>query len=238
MKYQGNELEIFKDATRWKSYWSSFIPPTSNGTGLEVGAGIGGNIPSLLLKNAKLVLLEPDPFFCESFLNLYAQKLENISVLVGTVSNLDQSKRYDHIYYIDVLEHIYDDAQEIQLALQLLKPSGSIFFLVPSHSFLYSEFDKSVGHYRRYSKRSFKLLLNCESKIVQLKYLDSIGLIAALMSKIIWHAQIITPKKIHIWNKYLVPISVVIDKALRFNLGKSLFVEITNSDIKNLEQKE
>ena len=34
----------------------------------------------------------------------------------------------------------------------LLKVGGRLIFLVPAHGQLYSQFDKKLGHFRRYSK--------------------------------------------------------------------------------------
>ena len=56
---------------------------------------------------------------------------------------------------MDVLEHIEDDKKEINRALEQLKPGGNIIFFVPAYQFLYSDFDKAIGHVKRYNKHFF-----------------------------------------------------------------------------------
>ncbi len=38
-------------------------------------------------------------------------------------------------------------------AKTLLADQGYLIVLVPAHQFLYNEFDKAIGHYRRYNKK-------------------------------------------------------------------------------------
>ena len=42
---------------------------------------------------------------------------------------------------------------------------------------LYSKFDKSIGHFRRYEKKDFEKFNLGNSKIVKMFYIDSIGYI-------------------------------------------------------------
>jgi len=46
-QYVGNELELFAAARHWKAYLAAQLAPFIAGRVLEVGAGIGGNIPFL-----------------------------------------------------------------------------------------------------------------------------------------------------------------------------------------------
>ena len=59
--YVGSELDTFSLARNWKHYWSLVLAPYVSGTVLEVGAGIGANIPYLVNGHVtRLVGLEPD----------------------------------------------------------------------------------------------------------------------------------------------------------------------------------
>ena len=66
---------------------------------------------------------------------------------------------YDGIILLDVLEHIDDDTQFLKTALEHSKSGGKIIINVPAHQWLYSDYDKAVGHVRRYSPKSLKELL-------------------------------------------------------------------------------
>ena len=52
----------------------------------------------------------------------------------------------------DVLEHIEEDSKEVINSYNLLKDGGELIVLSPSYQYLFSPFDSSVGHFRRYDK--------------------------------------------------------------------------------------
>lgn len=54
---------------------------------------------------------------------------------------------------MDVIEHIEDDVKSLETIYSVLKPGGLLIVSTPAHSFLYSSWDKALGHYRRYSKQ-------------------------------------------------------------------------------------
>ena len=63
------------------------------------------------------------------------------------IKNIELSNEiYDTILYLDVLEHIEDHEKEILKAFGSLKKNGYLVINVPAFQFLYSDFDKHVGH--------------------------------------------------------------------------------------------
>ena len=79
-----------------------------------------------------------------------------------------------------------NDRVEIIKAIRSLKREGYLIINVPAFSFLYSEFDKDVGHFRRYSKSDFKkVLVGLDFKKVNYVYYDTIGFLLSLLSKIL-----------------------------------------------------
>jgi hypothetical protein len=129
---------------------------------------------------------------------------------------------YDAILYIDVLEHIEFDRQEVINAYHHLAPGGVIIILSPAHDFLYSLFDKSIGHYRRYSRKTLLKLRPSDSIIKFTGYLDSVGLLASLGNKLIMKSSMPTKNQILFWDRVLVPVSKVLDRIFRFKVGKSI----------------
>ena len=83
--------------------------------------------------------------------------------------------KFNTIMYLNVLEHIEKDKDEIEIALHKLEKGGHLIILVPAHNKLYSNFDKAVGHFKRYEMSFFKNLglNNCETQ--KLVYLDAMG---------------------------------------------------------------
>lgn len=225
-RYGGEELELFRLASNWKGYWSSKIPSYECGSGLEVGAGIGGNIQFLLPKTSSLMVCEPDEYFCANHLQIIADSNKRISFKVGTIQEIDAEVRFDQIYYIDVLEHINEDKLELISASNHLNAGGSLFILVPAHNFLYSNFDKQVGHFRRYNRNALKQCTPTNLRIAELYYLDSIGFFLSLTNKLSASKVSISSRKLLFWDKILIPISIKIDWILRYKFGKSILVRM------------
>jgi SAM-dependent methyltransferase len=70
--------------------------------------------------------------------------------------------RYDAVFLLDVIEHINDDAAFLLAALRHLRPGGLVVVNVPASMLFFSDFDRRVGHLRRYTRGSLaKLLESC-----------------------------------------------------------------------------
>ena len=229
MKYIGSELEIFKEATNWKSYWASQLSPFLRGSVLEVGAGIGGSTRALLdnapqSKIDSWTCLEPDP---ELF-----KELEKASSLLeikpncqqGFLNDIPAGKVFDTILYLDVLEHIEDHEDELARAAKRLDSGGSLVVLVPAHDFLFSEFGRSIGHFRRYSKSTLLELTPDSISPVLVRYLDSVGVAASLLNKFVLQQPYPTRKQILFWDRVLVKFSRLFDRCIFYTLGKSVLV--------------
>ena len=136
-------------------------------------------------------------------------------------------KKYNTILYLDVIEHIKEDKKEIMKALNLLKKNGNLIINVPAFPYLYSNFDKDVGHYRRYSKSDFKKKLQgLNFQKVNLIYFDTIGFFLSLLSKLfISNYKKNFDKKIKFWDS-MIWVSRIIDLISFRSLGKSLLVII------------
>ncbi len=156
-EYIGSELEIFRHAKNWKAYYGAKIRPFFGRDVLEVGAGLGATTETLCGGGEnRWVCLEPDKEMAgEIEAKIRAGALPaNCEAAALTLEELDEAEKFDSILYIDVLEHIEDDRAEVLAAARHLRAGGHLIVLAPAHQFLYTPFDKAIGHFRRYNKRS------------------------------------------------------------------------------------
>lgn len=220
--YIGTELELFGNAVNWKRYWTDRLRPFVRGDVLEVGAGIGLTTRALATGNEKSwTCLEPDSRMADEI----GQRTDlpvKPRVIVGTTDSLPAEPTYDTIAYIDVLEHIEDDAGEMARAARLLRPGGHVVALSPAHQYLFSPFDKAIGHYRRYTRRTFGAIAPPELEARKLDYLDSLGMILSLGNRLVLGQSMPTSKQIAFWDRQVVPKSRWLDKLLIGRLGKSV----------------
>jgi SAM-dependent methyltransferase len=224
-KYIGDELELFAAVHNWKSYWSRRIQPFVRGDVLEVGAGMGANTPYLeRLSQGRLVCLEPDA-------QLFAHLKENFEhaanpsrheLICGTLKDLKADQTFDTILYIDVLEHIADDAEELTAAASRLRPGGRIVILSPAHQMLFTPFDAAIGHFRRYNRAMLRRITPASLSVESLFYLDSAGLLLSAANLLLLRQAMPTKKQLHVWDSLVIPVSRALDRCFLDAVGKSI----------------
>ena len=227
MKYPGAELDNFDKATIWRKYIFFQIKKFIKGNVLEVGAGIGSFTNNYKNLPNKITLSEID----QENLSLIKKKFKDTNINFTGDLTKNIKSNYDTIMYLNVLEHIEDDTKEINEAFQKLNPGGFLVILVPAHNNLYSEFDKAIGHFRRYEIKYFRNLKVNNSKLIKLNFLDSAGYFLYYINKIFFKKEVYPSKlKIYIWDKFFTPITFILDKILFYKFGKNILYVIQKSD--------
>ena len=218
LKYDGFELEYFDNSNNFRKYQLNLIKKFLKNNTAEVGPGRGGFVNYYKKYCKFLYLIEPDRKLC----GLLKQKYSNKKITIKNSTINKVQTKFDTIMYFDVLEHIQNDLKEVLSAKKRLKKNGYLIFSVPAFQIFFNNFDKSVGHYKRYNKEDFKIIASkANLKIEKLIYYDSFGLLLIILSKIFNISNKNLGKNIKIWN-FFIPFSKILD-VLTFNkFGKSL----------------
>lgn len=223
--YVGSELELFAAAANWKRYIARALAPFVAGHVLEVGAGIGANIPHLCnARVAAWTALEPDPQLASKAAERVARSALPVpcEIVVGTTETLAAESRFDAILYIDVIEHIADDRAELARASAHLNPGAHLVVLAPAHPFLFSAFDAAIGHFRRYGGGSLAALAPPDCRLRTVFMLDMAGLSASLANAMLLRAARPSAGQIRLWDRFLVPASRILDAATGRRFGKTV----------------
>ena len=219
--YDGWELQSFDEASNFRKYQMEKIKKyIKNKKILDVGSGNGGLITYYQKETRKISVFEPS----KNLNNKLKKKFKKDEIIIFNNKNQIKQK-YDTILYMDVIEHIKKYENEINSILRIINKRGVLIINVPAFNFLYTDFDKSVGHIKRFSKKDFCYLSKkFKLKIKKLEYYDSVGFFLIFLSKFIFSFYLKNKnvsKNVRIWN-YLIPLSKVIDKILFNRIGKSL----------------
>ena len=140
----------------------------------------------------------------------------------------DTQKKYDVIYSSNVLEHIEDDLKIIKEIRGRLASKGLMILYLPAHSLLYSLMDLSLGHFRRYDKkRLISDLQGIKFKVIEVRYVDSLGFFVALAIKYQKADRKMLANKnlMSFYDTFVTPVSIFMDRFFFSNFfGKNIFV--------------
>lgn len=186
----------------------------------DFGAGIG--TIAVLIKNIigrKPICIEPDSLLSKILKNRGFTVYESIK---------SAPCLFDSVYTSNVLEHIENDTDALKEIHHSLKPDGVLAIYVPAFMCLYSDMDKKIGHYRRYSKKELiQKLQEANYKIIQCHYCDSIGFFASFAIKFFGFkngSALGGQKSLKIYDTYLTDLSRILDNCgFKYLFGKNLF---------------
>lgn len=217
------KMVMMKNNNRWTF---AKIKPFLGRKVLELGSGIGTFSKYLIEKGREVTLTEINKEYSD-----YLKKrfISNpwIKILNIDICDMDValgSNKYDTIVGINILEHINDDIGIIKKIKQVITPSGKFLLVVPAHKKLFGEFDRKLGHFRRYSKKDLEEKLKAEDFIIErMEYMNFLGAIGWFIEyKLLKRKRM---PQITIWfADKIIPIINLIEKFIKFPFGLSLFV--------------
>ena len=165
----------------WASHRSKLISQIMSRQGKsvmwEVGSGDGNVAISLRDRNQAVIGIEP------LLSGATVTSMAGIRTYLGTLDSLElPSESIDVIGAFDVIEHIERPDELLREIYRVLKPEGIFLLTVPAHQWLYSDFDKSIGHFRRYSRRALRdSLTESGFEKNQLNFMFSIFVVPAFL---------------------------------------------------------
>jgi SAM-dependent methyltransferase len=214
LNYTGKDnLDIMNLAKNYNNYIFNWINENKYEKILDFGAGTGEYCSRVSSK--KITAIEIDDSMRN---NLECNSYKSIDDI--------NNDKFDLIYSLNVLEHIEDHYNIVKQLIDLLSDDGEIKILVPARMELYSKMDEKVGHYRRYNKNELvQLFSDLNIDILECKYFDFLGYFASFVYKYLDNSGEIDPKSLKIYDKFIFPLSVFIDKiTLGKIIGKNLML--------------
>ena len=132
----------------------------------------------------------------------------------------------DTVVCCNVIEHIEDDNQAVANMANALVPFGHLLILVPALQQLYGDLDRLAGHHRRYDKPlMLKACAGAPVEILELRYFNPIGGLAWWVNRFAKHRSLdgdAVNAQIRIFDKYILPVSRIVDPLTRGFFGQSL----------------
>lgn len=229
VEYVGKDLESMDLAVNYHRWIMDILRPYLGKDIAEVGAGTGGVSEMLLNERPRsLTLIEPSGMFDElsrrmSEVNGETEILLKNDLFRNVAPEL--KGKVDTIVYINVLEHIEDDEAELKAVFDTLEPGGRVCIFVPANRFLFSEFDRSIGHFRRYG--SGELKTKCEGaglKIKLSRFFDVPGVLPWWIKYRLLGSTSMESGLVSLYDKLVVPVTKFVEGVIPPPVGKNLIV--------------
>lgn len=218
------ELEAFESAGNYTTWAVSGMQPWIQGSVCEVGAGLGHVTRVLLgLNPRRLVALEPDPQLHARLQTSFVAHT-NLTLFHGTLSDYAvlNNEPMDAVLYVNVLEHIEEDVAELELCHSRLRPGGALLVFVPALQALFSEYDRKVGHFRRYAMPELRRKVESSGfRVLKLRYFDMPGAL------VWWFAckcfkQRPRAGTMGLYDRWVVPVTRALERRCTPPFGKNL----------------
>lgn len=218
----GRGLEDSGGKPRYLRYQYDLIAPHCGSSVLEVGAGLG-ELAAQFTEVDRLVVTDVDADAVRVMKERFADRPE-VEVLV---LDLDEELRLDRpvesVVAINVLEHIEDDAAALRSLARLVVPGGTLVLWVPGYQQLYGDFDRKVGHVRRYTPATLRDAVERAGLVV------SVARPVNLLGGLAWWLAVRKggsgspdSRLVSLYDRLVVPMTRTLERFVRVPFGQSV----------------
>ena len=229
-------LKAMSFAPAFNKWMYSEIASYTKGRILEIGSGLGNISKYFLQSGSPIALSDIDDFYIQHLKKEFRQlqigkNLLSIDLQKNDFNNnyAEFGEKFDTLILLNVLEHLEDDTSAIRNCKFLLKNKGTLIVLVPAYSFLFSEMDKALHHFRRYTTKKLVKLISKENfSISHSYYFNAIGIGAWLYGKLMKYKA--PPDSNMKFFDILTPFGKLVDKLIFHKTGLSAIVVATKNE--------
>jgi SAM-dependent methyltransferase len=190
---------------------------------LEVGAGLG-EFASQFSGLERHVVTDVDPDAVAAMGQRFADRPE-VEARVFDLSRgaLDLDPPVSTVVAINVLEHIDDDTGALRSLASMTGPGGRIVLWVPAYMQLYGDFDRAVGHVRRYTPATMRAAIRNAGLDAELvKPVNLLGGIAWWVTVRRGGVGAPNPRLVRIYDRFVVPVTRTLESRVTPPFGQSV----------------
>ena len=210
------------DAPRYRRYQFDLIAAHCGRSLLEVGAGLG-EFSAQFTGLDRLVLTDTDPICLDALRRRYDGRPDVEVAEIDLARGVTLDRPVETVLAMNVLEHIPDDAGALRALAGVVVPGGSVVLWVPAYPALYGDFDRLVGHVRRY--RPADLRRTVEAAGLRVDVLHPVNLLGGLA----WWVAVRTgrtsnanPKLVRAYDRVVIPLERGLERLVRPPFGQSI----------------
>lgn len=135
--------------------------------------------------------------------------------------------KFDTVLCVNVLEHIERDGAALRSLADILRPAGGrLLLLVPAHPLLFGTPDTLAGHFRRYSRKGLRRLLEESGfRVERLSFFNAPGVIPYFIT-----SRLVRPRslggavdaQLRWYDRLVVPVARWLEPSVGMPFGQSL----------------
>jgi SAM-dependent methyltransferase len=149
---------------------------------------------------------------------------DHVTVFHGDVLANTALGPFDSVVLVNVLEHIENDEKALRSLMRLLRPGGTVVLYVPALEGLYSDFDRRIGHHRRYRRAQLaSVMLRAGLEPVDLRYVNTVGALAWWLMARKLRRSPTAGWAVELYDKAVVPVLRRLESGRRPPVGQSIF---------------
>jgi SAM-dependent methyltransferase len=208
---------------RYRAYQFELISRHCGPSVLEVGAGLG-EFASQFSGLQRHVVTDVDPGCVASMAERFRGRPEMEARQLDLRGRLpDIGAPVSTVVAINVLEHIDDDVAALRSLAELVEPGGSIVLWVPGYMQLYGDFDRRVGHVRRYTPATLRAAIGSAGLTAgDVRPVNMLGAVAWWVAVRRGGIGNPRPQLLRIYDTVVVPVTRSIEARLTPPFGQSV----------------
>ena len=211
-------------APHYRQWEYDLVSPFLGRSVLEVGSGIGYFAEKLADGGLdRLVVSDTDEACLERLRLTYADRPDVEVAEVALPGPVQIGGPVESVVAMNVLEHIEDDAQALRDLAAVVTPGGRIVLWVPAYMQLYGDFDRKVGHFRRYTPGTIRAAVErADLRVRSVRPVNFLGGLAWWIAVRRGGAGRPDPRLVWLYDNIVVPTSRTIERAVRPPFGQSV----------------
>lgn len=230
--YAGKDLEAMSFAVNYHRWILSSFEPHLGKRVVEVGAGTGSFSELLLERRLEsLSLVEPSASMYQQLCRRMEELRPQIAVKTyndvfeNVAEQIRSSVQPDSIMYVNVLEHIADDVNELKVINGTLDAGGRLFVFVPALSWLHGSMDQQLGHFRRYTRTELeKKCVAVGFRVIVSRYFDVMGVLPWWIKYRLLRSKEMEPGAVRFYDRKVVPIAKTLEVKITPPIGKNVLL--------------
>lgn len=219
---QSEVLEDLAAAVNYIHWYADLARPWLGPDPLEVGSGLGNYAAAWAAAGQRIAASEADPGRLALLRERFAgEPLVEVRELRAPI---DEVGSYSAVVAFNVLEHIEDDVAALRSFRGLLHPGGHVVLVVPAFPVAMSDFDRRIGHHRRYKRSSMDAALRAAGlEPVLVRYQNSVGLFGWIVLMRLLGGRPSEGLALRVFDRVGVPVLRRLESWVRLPFGQSVF---------------